>query len=662
MTPPTRERLVSTGSLVTRVAQPGEAGTTSIRDAVVLPLVVRADLRGLLAVLLPGHPSGVVVSSLETLSIQSALALESTEFAALLANRRSQEWFASLVQNASDVILVIEPDTTIHFVSPACDRVLGYRPDELMGRPLSGFMQPGELAEFTARLDLILSVADLGPEAMGFQLRHSDGHWLDVETLPSNLLADPTVKGIVLNVRDVSERKAFEAELAHQAFYDSLTGLANRALFQNRVEHAIARRRRRGLVPSILFMDLDDFKTINDSLGHVAGDHLLAMVAARLQTCLRASDTAARLGGDEFAILVEDSPVGPTDLASRVLAALAEPIDLDGTLVAISVSIGIASVAHGEQGPGAVAALLRDADVAMYSAKGEGGSRWRVFEPMMLDAAQRRLELKSALNRAVELDELILNFQPIVDLELGGVRGVEALVRWIHPERGLIAPLDFIPLAEETGQIVPIGGWVLNEACRAAVVLQGIQPDPTPIYMAVNLSGHQLQRPEIVGEVAEALRVSGLAPERLVLEITESVLMADIELTIERLQSLKDLGIRLAIDDFGTGYSSLNYLRRFPVDIVKIDRSFLDKIETDPDQRALVAMIVDLTVALGLRVVAEGIERPEQLAELRALGCSHGQGFFFARPVGFAELGPLLATDFAAVLPPPVEVATARAS
>jgi len=287
----------------------------------------------------------------------------------------------------------------------------------------------------------------------------------------------------------------------------------------------------------------------------------------------------------------------------------------------------------------------------MYSAKGEGGDRWRVFAPEMLDAAQRRLELKSALNRAIELDELVLNYQPIVDLASGGVRGVEALVRWIHPQRGVIAPLDFIPLAEETGQIVPIGAWVLGEACRAAVRLQQLQPSEPRIYMAVNLSGHQLQRPEIVAEVAEALAKSGLPPEDLILEITESVLMTDIDLTIERLERLKELGVRLAIDDFGTGYSSLNYLRRFPVDIVKIDRSFLDKIETDHDQRALVSMIVDLTVALSLRVVAEGIERPEQLAELRALGCSHGQGYFFARPVGFADLAPLLATDFAA---PPV--------
>jgi EAL domain-containing protein (putative c-di-GMP-specific phosphodiesterase class I) len=264
----------------------------------------------------------------------------------------------------------------------------------------------------------------------------------------------------------------------------------------------------------------------------------------------------------------------------------------------------------------------------------------------MLDAARRRLELKSALDRAIEREELILNFQPIVELDSGVVRGVEALIRWMHPQRGLIPPLEFIPLAEETGQIIPIGGWVLTEACRVAVEIQRAHPSTPPMHMAVNLSGHQLQRPEIVAEVAQALAASGLAPEHLHLEITESILMRDIDLTIERLQRLKDLGVQLAIDDFGTGYSSLNYLRQFPVDIVKIDRSFVDGIEAGGDQRALVAMIVDLTLALGLRVVAEGIERPDQLAALRALGCGYGQGFLFARPVDLASLLPLLASPF----------------
>jgi diguanylate cyclase (GGDEF)-like protein/PAS domain S-box-containing protein len=640
--PNARQRLLQERSISSPLSA---ASTRSAADAfgvaVMLPLVVRAELRGILAVTSPRRLHAAAITGLEALTAQAALALESAELAEVLANRRSQEWFASLVQNASDVIVVIEPDTTIRFVSPASRRVLGYAPEELMGRPLSDFIDPHELAGVATRLAVVAKASDVASESMGFRIRHADGRWLHVETQPSNLLDDQNVKGIVLNIRDVSERKAFEAQLARQAFYDALTGLANRALFQNRVEHALERQRRGGVQASVLFMDLDDFKTVNDSLGHVPGDRLLTAVAARIQKCLRSSDTAARLGGDEFGILIEDQANAPAELATRILAALSAPFDLDGTQVFVRASIGISVTAPDQHGPDAVAALLRNADVAMYSAKSEGGGRWRVFEPAMHDAARHRLELKSALDGALEREELILNYQPILDLTSGAVCGVEALVRWIHPDQGVIAPLDFIPLAEETGQIVPIGGWVLNEACRAAVRLQGSHPS-LPMYMAVNLSARQLQRPEIVDEVGAALLASGLAPEDLVLEITESVLMHDIDLTIERLQRLKDLGVRLAIDDFGTGYSSLNYLRRFPVDIVKMDRSFVDGIAVDGHQRALVAMIIDLARALGLRQVAEGIERPEQLAELKSLGCGFGQGFLFARPLTFADLDLLL--------------------
>ncbi|MEA2609596.1 MAG: hypothetical protein QOJ75_1839 [Chloroflexota bacterium] len=640
--PDARGRLLEQGSLSASHGAPPSDSDASRGSAVLLPLVVRADLRCVLAVSSPRPLGGVVVAGLVALSAQAALALESAELADALANRRNQEWFASLVQNASDVIVVIDLDTTIRFVSPASDRVLGYSPDQLIGRKLSDLVHPDELAGVDTRLDVVANARNVAREAMEFQVRHADGRWLHVETQPSNLLEDPNVNGIVLNMRDVSERKAFEAQLARQAFYDALTGLANRALFQNRVEHALERRKRSGIVASVLFMDLDDFKTVNDSLGHVAGDRLLTDVARRLQQCLRSSDTAARLGGDEFAILVEDLADGPSELATRILAALAAPFDLDGTQVFVRASIGISLASPGKHGPDAVAALLRNADVAMYSAKAEGGGRWRAFEPAMHEAARERLELKSALDGALERDELILNFQPIVDLESSAMHGVEALLRWVHPERGLIAPLDFIPLAEETGLIVPIGDWVLNEACRAAVRLQHAHPSTPPIYMTVNLSARQLQRPEIVDEVAFALAASGLAPEDLVLEITESVLMRDIDLTIERLQRLKDLGVQLAIDDFGTGYSSLNYLRQFPVDIVKIDRSFVEGIATDGDQRALVAMIIDLARALGLRQVAEGIERQDQLAELQSLGCGFGQGYLFARPVDFAGIELLL--------------------
>ena len=606
--------------------------------AALVPLVVRAELRGLLVVAAPVMPTRAAMDSLRNLSVQAALALESAEFAEVLANRRSQQWFASLVENASDVILVVEPDTTINFVSPACLRVLGYAPDDLMRLALSDFLHPDEQARFGSRFEAIVRDRGDGTDAIEFRLRHADGHWLNVEAIPSNLTGDPNIKGVVLNIRDVSERKVFEEQLAHQAFYDSLTGLANRALFQNRVEHAMSRRGRRAVAPSVLFIDLDDFKTVNDSLGHSAGDRLLAAVAGRLERCLRSSDTAARLGGDEFAVLIEDPTDGPSEMARRLLAALEEPFDVDGTRVQVRASIGIAAADPAASGPDAVAAVLRNADVAMYSAKRDGGGTWRAFEPGMLDASRRRLELKSALDRAVGRSEFVLHFQPIIDLATGVIQGAEALVRWQHPQRGLISPHDFVPLAEETGQIVAIGGWVLEQACRVAVEVQRVHPTTPPMTMAVNLSALQLRRPEIVDEVAAALAASGLAAGDLVLEITESVLMSDIDQTIERLQRLKDLGVQLAIDDFGTGYSSLNYLRQFPVDIVKIDRSFVDGIEVDDDQRALVAMIVELTVALGLHVVAEGIERPEQRALLTSLGCEQGQGFLFAGPMELASL------------------------
>jgi diguanylate cyclase (GGDEF)-like protein/PAS domain S-box-containing protein len=637
------ERLLERRSLTTRLdgAAAGEA-VASVGMAVVMPIVVRAELRCVLAVASPRPIGSAVVTGLEALSAQAGLALERAELAEVLADRRSHEWLASLVQNASDVIVVIEPSTTIRFVSSASERVLGYRPEQLIGRTLSDFVHPDELARVDTHFALVAKGPNVTGDAMEFRVRHADGRWLYVETQPSNLLDDVNVRGIVLNMRDVSERKEFEEQLARQAFYDALTGLANRALFQNRVEHALERGGRRGSASSVLFMDLDDFKTVNDSLGHSAGDRLLTDVATRLQGCLRSSDTAARLGGDEFAILVDDSANGSSELATRILAVLADPFALDGTQVFVRASIGISVAAPGQHGPDGVAALLRNADVAMYSAKSEGGARWRIFEPAMHAAARTRLELKSALDGALERGELILQFQPIVDLTSSSVRGVEALVRWVHPERGIIAPLDFIPLAEETGQIVPIGGWVLAEACRAAVALQRSHPSPQPIYMAVNLSARQLQRPEIVDEVRAALTASGLAPEDLVLEITESVLMRDMDLTIERLRGLKELGIQLAIDDFGTGYSSLNYLRQFPVDVVKIDRSFINGIATDGHQRALVAMIVDLARALGLRQVAEGIERPDQLAELQTLGCGFGQGYLFSRPVDHADLDSIL--------------------
>ena len=431
-------------------------------------------------------------------------------------------------------------------------------------------------------------------------------------------------------------------ELRHQAFHDSLTGLANRALFQDRVAHAVVRRPgpETGLI-AVLFLDLDDFKTINESLGHAGGDQLLTAVAERLKACLRASDTAARIGGDEFAILLEDlrDESEATHVAQRVIDALRPPIRIGGTAAVIATSIGIAVTAPGEDGS---TELLRNADFAMYQAKHRGKGRYEVFRPSLREAVTERAALEALMRGAEERNELRLHYQPVVDLADGSIVGLEALVRWQAPGRGLLMPADFIGLAEESGLIVNIGQWVLERACRDT---QGWRQrfDLDGLSVGVNLSARQFQHPDLVAEIGAALNSSGLEPSRLILEITESVLMLTTTTTIGKLADLRRIGVRLAIDDFGTGYSSLGYLERFPVDMLKIDKTFIDGIGERGNRPVLARAIVQLGRALDLQVVAEGIEREAQAAVLRRLGCARGQGYLYARPLPAEELEPLLA-------------------
>jgi diguanylate cyclase (GGDEF)-like protein len=480
---------------------------------------------------------------------------------------------------------------------------------------------------------------------MKCRLRHADGGWRHLEVVANNLLADPNVEGLVFTARDVTERQALEDQLRHQAFHDSLTGLANRALFANRVEHALIRCARRQEPAAVLFLDLDDFKTVNDTLGHAEGDALLGAVAERLRSCLRAGDTAARLGGDEFAVLLdelggEDEAVG---VAERILEALRSAFSLQGREIAMSASIGIAS-SCGEVGADV---LLRDADVAMYMAKSSGKDRCVTFVPEMHRRIVERLSLREDLERALETgEELHLRYHPVVDVGTGAVAGFEALVRWTHPERGLISPAEFIPIAEETGLIVALGRWVLQEATRAARRWE--RDHGLGLFLTVNLSGRQLAEADLAADVAGALERSALAPDRLILEITESILLQDSEPVVARLEELRRLGVRLAVDDFGTGYSSLAYLRRFPVNILKIDKSFVDQVDISPEGAALTRAIVDLAEGLGLRTIAEGIERPAQAAALCALGCRLGQGFHFAPPLTAPEVDELLAERMSA--------------
>jgi diguanylate cyclase (GGDEF)-like protein len=428
--------------------------------------------------------------------------------------------------------------------------------------------------------------------------------------------------------------------LSEGGFLDALTGLANRHLFEDRVARAVRAGGPTGRV-AVLCLDLDEFKTVNDSLGHAAGDALLVAVATRLRTCVRPGDTVARLGGDEFAVLLTDTDEpGARAVADRILSSLRAPFFVEGKEIFTGVSIGHASSIDQED----AGAILRSADAALYAAKRGGKRRYESFLPSMHTEVLSRLEVHAELQRALERGELLLHYQPINDLATGNVVAVEALVRWNHPRRGILLPTDFVALAEETGLIVPIGHFVIAEACRQARAWQLERPESAQLGLSVNLSPRQLLEPHLVDQVARALEQSGLSPSSLVLEITESVLLYDREAALETLTELRSLGVQLALDDFGTGYSSLIYLRHFPIDILKIARSFVEGVAAGPKELALARAIVQLGRPLGLRVIAEGIETAEQLAVLRSLGVELGQGYHFAMPLPADAVGELLAT------------------
>ena len=555
--------------------------------------------------------------------------------------RRSEERFRSLVRNSIDVQLITDAEGRITYESTAVERVLGYRAEDRIGRNALDDLHPDDRLWAEQMLaDVVrLPSAQVAAEV---RVRHADGTWLVIEAVAKNLLDDPAVGGIVVNYRDVTGRKALEDELKRQAFHDSLTGLANRALFADRLQHAITRAERSPNALAVLFVDLDDFKTVNDSLGHSEGDLLLIAVADRLRAGVRASATIARMGGDEFAILIEDPIDGetPMDVGRRMLAQLEPPFVHGGKELFVRASIGIATTrSHGHTAD----EVLRNADVAMYTAKTNGKNRLEVFEPGMHTAVLTRLALKVDLERALERGEFTLVYQPIVRLGVGRLSGVEALLRWQHRDRGTVGPAEFIPVAEETGLILPLGRWVLEHACAQAASWNKISP--RPITMSVNVSGRQLQQPAFAADVAAVLASTGLAPELLTLELTESVLMQDAEAATAMLVDLKSLGVRLAIDDFGTGYSSLNYLRRFPIDELKIDRSFVAGLDDGPTQSAVVLSILRLSETLHLETVAEGIEESSQLAVLRDLGADFGQGYFFAYPLDAAAATALIVAD-----------------
>jgi diguanylate cyclase (GGDEF)-like protein/PAS domain S-box-containing protein len=619
----------------------------TVKMAQIAPLRMGPAIGGVL-VLAGNSPLPHQVSDgVKALASQIALALESELLTEDLHRRQSEARFSSLVQNSSDVITLIDRDFTIRYQSPSSSAVLGHEATDIVGGNFLDYVHPDDRPRLVGFFSEVVGRKSI-PDMLPFRWRHRDGTWLYMEATVSDLTADPNVAGIVLNTRDVTERTAFEEQLSHQAFHDALTGLANRKLFRDRVEHALERQRRDDRPIGVLFVDVDDFKTINDSLGHVAGDRLLQEIAERLKAALRTADTASRLGGDEFAILLEDAGyTRAAEVAERVMSALEAPFRLEGHEVFVRVSIGIAIGDEDRAGMGRAEDLLRNADVAMYTAKGQGKGRYQVFEEEMHLAVRQRLEMRADLQRAVEHGDFVLHYQPVVELRTGSIIGVEALLRWEHPRRGLVLPLEFISLAEESGLIVPIERWVLEEACDEGARLQSEFPREQPLTMAVNLSPRHFQDHDLVSDVESALRKTGIAPASLVLEITETVMMQDADAAALRLEELRGLGVRIAVDDFGTGYSSLSYLRRFPLDIIKVDKSFIDEVADLGDKSPLTAAVLQLAQNLQLVSVAEGIEREDQLSRLRELQCELGQGFLFARPVDTTRLRGLIKAGLA---------------
>lgn len=562
-----------------------------------------------------------------------------TERAMLLA---SEQRFRALIRNASDVIAIVTLEGTFEYLSSAVNRVWGYDSAALENTSVFALLHLDDAPRMSAHLSLAQSTPN---ESLSLEIRlcPADGEWRMFEIVLTNLLQEPGIEGIVLTCRDISERKAFEEHLAYQAFHDSLTCLPNRALFMERLVHALARSVRHGTTVAVLFLDMDNFKVVNDSLGHEAGDRLLISVGQRLSACVRPGDTVARLGGDEFTILLEDLPGEEQihGLVDRVCEAIHTPIVLSDREIVMSGSLGIASTHAGNS---TAAQLLREADTAMYQAKTSGKARSMVFSSQMKRQAVDRLEMEIDLRHALENGrELRVFYQPIIALETSILQEVEALIRWEHPERGLLLPGAFIPLAEETGLIIPLGRWVLGEACRQMRVWQQQYPGEPPLTVSVNISAHQLRQTDLVQQIDSALKESELLPRYLKLEITESVMMQDTENIVPRLHELRNLGVRLAMDDFGTGYSSMAYLSSLPIDTLKIDRSFINKMSRSDEDAAIIRAIVTLAKTLDLRITSEGIETSEQLALLSALGCDFGQGYFFDRPMPAENLERLLA-------------------
>jgi diguanylate cyclase (GGDEF)-like protein/PAS domain S-box-containing protein len=668
---------------------------------------------------------------------------------AVQALRRSEAYFRALVENARDVIHVINEDRTTRYITPSIRHLLGWDPEEMVGKNALDLVHPDDVEAALEQIRLGRERPGMG-RPLTVRVRHRDGSWRVFEAIGRNLLDDPRVRGIIVNSRDVTERrraeeqslrlavfarenpnpifelspdgavvwvnaagqrlvaelgvdgpawvfppehaellrqasgegtgirarearvgarvfawsyhpqpslgtvhlfgeevtdqKRVEDRLLHDALHDSLTGLPNRHLFMQRLGESLFRFNQGGGQFAVLFLDLDRFKVVNDSLGHHVGDELLVTVARRLLESVRATDTVARFGGDEFAILLSEltDTNDATVIAARVAAEVAAPVNLSGYEIFTSASIGIALASNGYERP---EYLLRNADVAMYRAKGSSaGLAWEVFDRGMHAQALARLQTETDLRRGLQREEFRLHYQPIISLKTGRITGVEALARWAHPERGLVEPADFIPVAEETGAIVQLGEWVVREACRQ--LGEWRRERGVELSVSVNLSARQLAQPGLVGVIRSALDEAGLTPAELKLEITESALLETAAAECV-LAELCGLGVEMQLDDFGTGYSSLSALHRLPMQALKVDRAFVSRMENGNAPTQLVRTIALMARGLELTVIAEGVETEAQLAEVRAIGCDHAQGYLMSRPLPADQLGDLLATDSA---------------
>ena len=546
--------------------------------------------------------------------------------------RLSEQRLSVLIQSLSDVVLIVGRDRRVLYQSPTVETTWGYPPAALVRWPLTALVHPDD-RRAVDELWRLLCDQPGGTGRLDLRLRQRHGTWRHVELVMNNLVHKPLIGGIVVTAHDIEQRKTYERQLVRQAFYDTLTGLPNRALCQDRLDMAVMRKSR----VALLIADLDGFKLVNDGLGHAVGDQLLVAAAQRLLTACGPDDTVARPGGDEFIVIRDGLPdaTAATGLAEAVTRAFERPFMLNGRNLTVTASVG---VSVGEAGQCSADTLLRNADLALFRAKAEGKGRAVLFDPSMDNDGVAELELEAELRRALERGELRVHYQPIVELGTERLLEVEALARWNHPTRGLLSPADFIPLAEATGLIIPLGRQVLVQGCRQMALWHAAYPSDPPMTLSVNLSPRQFGEPMLDTEIATVLRRTGLEPTCLKLEITEGVVMDDIDRAIPILEKLKASGVRIAIDDFGTGYASFSSLKRLPLDVLKIDRSFVNGIERNADDVAIVRAIVTMAKSLRLSVTAEGIEIPAQAEILTTLCCDRGQGYLFSRPVEAAAI------------------------